>query len=273
MNQQRPRLCSEPARRHRRLVTAGLVLLGLALVACGSQQASPSVAHVARTPTTKAGSPTSALVLATQCLRQHGLPNLPGPILATAGPAEGNMVLDKQALATYPRAEVSQALGACTTSLEQAGLDGGSNSGASSQEIRYLLAFAHCVRNHGVPNFPDPNSSGQIPKVSQQELNRPQFREAEKACQNLLPAGTDDMFAPGEVQQLLIGMLRFSQCMRSHDVPNWPDPTTDSEGRPEFPLEEVPDTNRSYWRQPRIAHVESECQYLLPSALGGVPIG
>jgi len=156
-----------------------------------------------------------------------------------------------------------------------AGVSSNARRGAQSPptNVENALAYSRCMRSHGVPNFPDPNSSGQIPKVSQQELNRPQFREAEKACQNLLPAGTDDMFAPGEVQQLLIGMLRFSQCMRSHDVPNWPDPTTDSEGRPEFPLEEVPDTNRSYWRQPRIAHVESECQYLLPSALGGVPIG
>ncbi len=139
--------------------------------------------------------------------------------------------------------------------------------------VEKALAYSRCMRAHGVRNFPDPDGNGNIPKVSRQELALPQFKAAEKACQNLLPPGTDDMFPPGEVQQLLIGMLRFSQCMRSHGVPNWPDPTTDSEGRPDFPLEEVPDTNRSYWHQPRIAHVESECQYLLPGALGGIPIG
>jgi hypothetical protein len=129
------------------------------------------------------------------------------------------------------------------------------------------------MRRHGVPNFPDPTGSGAIPKVSPQELNTPRFRAAERACQRLLPAGSDDMFPPGEVQQLLIGMLRFSHCMRSHGVPNWPDPTTDSAGRPEFPLEEVPGTNRSYWHQSRITHVIDECQHLLPSALGGMPVG
>jgi hypothetical protein len=139
--------------------------------------------------------------------------------------------------------------------------------------IEKALAYSRCMRAHGVRNFPDPDSNGEIPKASPQELSRPQFKAAEKACQNLLPPGSDDVFPPGEVQQLLIGMLRFSQCMRSHGVPNWPDPTTDSEGRPEFPLEEVPDTNRSYWHQPRITHVGAECQYLLPSALGGTPIG
>ena len=142
-----------------------------------------------------------------------------------------------------------------------------------SSNIRKALAFSRCMRRHGVPNFPDPTSRGAIPKVSRQELDTPQFRAAERACQHLLPAGSNDMFPPGEVQQLLIGMLRFSHCMRSHGVPNWPDPTTDSAGRPEFPLAEVPGTNRNYWHQPRINHVIDECQHLLPSALGGIPVG
>jgi hypothetical protein len=142
-----------------------------------------------------------------------------------------------------------------------------------SSNTQKALAYSRCMRSHGVPTFPDPNSSGEIPKVSQQELNSPQFQAAERACQRLLPAGTDDQFSPGEAEQLLIGMLRFSRCMRSHGVPNWPDPTIDSEGRPEFPLEEVSGTDRNYWHSSRITHVGSECQHLLPPALGGIPIG
>jgi hypothetical protein len=53
---------------------------------------------------------------------------------------------------------------------------------------------------------------------------------------HLLPAGTDDQFPPAEVPELLIGVREFSQCMRSHRVPTWPDPTVDSEGRPGFNL-------------------------------------
>ena len=142
-----------------------------------------------------------------------------------------------------------------------------------SANTQKALAYSRCMRSHGAPTFPDPNSSGALPKVSNQELNSPQFQSAERACQRLLPAGTNDQFPPGEVQQLLIGMLGFSRCMRSHGVPNWPDPTTDAEGRPEFPLSHIPGTNRSYWHSPRIAHVGSECQHLLPTALGGIPVG
>jgi hypothetical protein len=68
--------------------------------------------------------------------------------------------------------------------------------------------------------------------------------------------------------ELLIGMREFSQCMRSHRVPNWPDPTVDSEGRPGFNL--VPsgiDTNSS-----QVTTATHECQHLLPQALGGIPV-
>ena len=147
-------------------------------------------------------------------------------------------------------------------------------SGSSqSTNTQKALAYSRCMRSHGVPSYPDPTSSGVIPKVSSEELNSPQFQAAARACQRLLPPGTDDMFPPGEVQQLLIGMLRFSQCMRSHGVPNWPDPTTDAEGRPGFPVASVPGTSRAYWRSARITQVENECQHLLPAALGGIPVG
>ena len=67
---------------------------------------------------------------------------------------------------------------------------------------------------------------------------------------------------------LLIGMLKFSQCMRSHGVPNWPDPTTDSEGRP-FSSSRAGIPRRR--RRRRVTHA-GECQHLLPPALR-VPIG
>jgi hypothetical protein len=163
------------------------------------------------------------------------------------------------------------------SSPSSTGPGGAANARASadsqSTNTQKLLAFSRCMRSHGVPNYPDPTSSGAIPKVSGQQASSPQFQAAQRACQNLLPAGTNDQFPPGEVRLLLIGMLRFSRCMRSHGVPNWPDPTTDVEGRPEFPLSHVPGTNRNYWHSPRINRVGNECRYQLPSALGGIPVG
>jgi hypothetical protein len=106
------------------------------------------------------------------------------------------MVLDKQALATYPKSAVSQALGACSTALEQAGLDGGPNAAVSSQEIQYLLAFAHCVRNHGVPNFPDPNSQGGF-NLAGSGINSHELTAAElAAARACLPSAHGDVNIP-----------------------------------------------------------------------------
>jgi hypothetical protein len=75
-----------------------------------------------------------------------------------------------------------------------------------------------------------------------------------------------------EVQQLLIGMLRFSQCTALPRSAELARPTTNSEGRPVFLLSAAGFT-RQQAHSPQITHTEGECRHLLPPALGGTPIG
>lgn len=160
MNQ--PQAQPHPGRtRRRRLAAGALVMSALAITACGSRTASPPVAHAPGSSTTTT-SAANALVIAGRCLRHHGIPNLPDPTIATSGPAKGETILDKQVLVAVPNSVFTQALLACHTALEEAGFQSGPNSPANPQEIRYLLAFARCVRHHGISNFPDPNSQGGI---------------------------------------------------------------------------------------------------------------
>ena len=150
-------------------------------------------------------------------------------------------------------------------------------SGSSqSTNTQKALAFSRCMRAHGVRKFPDPYSSGIIPKVSLQQLgvSSSQFQAAEQACQNLLPPGSNDQFPPGETQQLLIGMRRFSQCMRSHGLPNWPDPAIDSAGQPEFPVSTTHGINpHPRPNLPPFATPIRKCRHLMPSALPAIPLG
>lgn len=151
-----------PARRRWGLAAGALALSAAALAACGSRAASPPVAHAAQ-PTGSSSSHTSegqALLLAGRCLRHHGLPNLPDPAIATYGPAKGLPVLAKADLRADPTSVVNQAILACHGPLQQAGVYGMSSTGPTPQQMRDLLAFARCVRAHGIPNFPDPNSQG-----------------------------------------------------------------------------------------------------------------
>jgi hypothetical protein len=146
---------------------------------------------------------------------------------------------------------------------------GGSPNAAGSSSSPSALAYSQCVRSHGVPNFPDPTSSGEVPKGSAQQfgVSDTQYQAAQTACKNLLPAHPNQQFPAAEVQQLLAGMRTFAHCMRSHGVPNWPDPSTDSIGEPVFDITSHGITHAQS-HSPRVQTAMTECHHLLPSALG-----
>jgi hypothetical protein len=69
---------------------------------------------------------------------------------------------------------------ACKSLLPNGGVE---SSGELTQRRASLLAFAACMRKHGIPNFPDPDGQGQFPSSMVQILrNKAQFRAAESAC-------------------------------------------------------------------------------------------
>ena len=90
------------------------------------------------------------------------------------------------------------------------------------------LAFSACMRSHGVPNFPDPTSvsngnSVELQQGSGIDPNSQQYQSAMHACQSLLPAGKVN---GGSVSPTVrTEYLRYAACMRSHGIPNYPDPT------------------------------------------------
>jgi hypothetical protein len=103
------------------------------------------------------------------------------------------------------------------------------------------------MRSHGVPRYPDPASGGQLPKGDAQAfgVSDSTYQAAQRTCQHLLPTGGSfDQQArecieagdcpPALVQQMLTADRKFAQCMRSHGVPNWPDPTIGANGGPVF---------------------------------------
>ena len=83
------------------------------------------------------------------------------------------------------------------------------------------------MRSHGVPNFPDPPSSGQVPKETAQQLgvSSSQLQAAQNTCQHLLPNTGNIDDNPAALHQWWSQMLHFARCMHSHGVPNWPDPS------------------------------------------------
>jgi hypothetical protein len=173
-------------------------------------------------------------------------------------------------------------VGACGGSPSSVGSGGSPTGGGSSNSSNAggsanapLVAFSRCVRSHGVADFPDPQagaSNAKFPSAQQLRVSSSQLSTAETACQRLLPVGVDDQFPPSEVPLLLRSMLPFSRCMRSHGVPNFPDPAVDSEGRPIFPLS-THGISLSYSHSQQFNTVMGKCHNLAPRQLGGIPFG
>ena len=174
---------------------------------------------------------------------------------------------------------------ACSISSSSTGSAGSPNAGGSAS-AHSAVGYSHCIRSHGVPGYPDPNGDGVLPKTSAQRLgvSSSALQAAQSACQHLLPSNGGTLNADSFRQCMLTGdcpramvrqamteMLRFSRCMRAHGVPNWPDPTIGTQGRPAFDLSAHGFSEQqahSQW----LNRKSNECGYEMPDT-GGVPIG
>jgi hypothetical protein len=110
--------------------------------------------------------------------------------------------------------------GGSSSGVAGAGSQAGS-SASKQQDEGQIVRYAQCMRAHGVTDFPDPTSNGGI-TLSKTTVESPQFHSASRACRSLAPAGSQNATVSPQVQAQA---LRFAHCMRSHGVPNFPDPT------------------------------------------------
>lgn len=99
----------------------------------------------------------------------------------------------------------------------------GSSSSQSASTLTRALKYAQCMRTHGVPNFPDPTSgpSGNVSFSLRGSVPRPQLLAAQKVCQSLMGGG---LITSAEKAAANAKALKYAQCMRTHGVPNFPDP-------------------------------------------------
>lgn len=86
-----------------------------------------------------------------------------------------------------------------------------------------LLAYARCIRAHGVPNFPDPSPTGGLIISDDIDPQSPAFRSAQRACNQLAQSGRGQTDAS---ESRKLQLLSLARCMRTHGVPNFPDPTS-----------------------------------------------
>jgi hypothetical protein len=124
-----------------RTIATALILLGcLALAACGSTGQPSGTATGAANAT--AGHQTRDIEFS-DCMRSHGVPNFPDP-------TANGLQLPQGINARSPAFQSAQQ--ACKQFLPNKGLPPATNP----HERAAALAFARCMRAHGLSQFPDP---------------------------------------------------------------------------------------------------------------------
>jgi hypothetical protein len=119
------------------------------------------------------------------------------------------------------RAGVLAAAVAAMTLPAAACSGGGSAAGPGTHLTAYQreLAYAVCMRGHGDPGFPDPQSNGLFAatKANRGALAGPRFASANRACAHLEGPG----LTPAQQERQTAELLRLAACMRAHGITNF----------------------------------------------------
>jgi hypothetical protein len=192
----------------------GLILATVAVVtlvaACSGSAAAPSVATLddpgaSSSPGASPGAsapltPGDAALAFARCMRENGI-DMPDPVVSTD--ADGGTKIEQRAEAAgntpASKDKFTKAEAACRHFMAAAG-PGGPGHQMSAEDMDKLLAFAKCMREHGV-DMPDPTADGGFVMrvddsgganggtggTTKGGPDDPEFQAAEKACSSLLP--------------------------------------------------------------------------------------
>ncbi len=151
--------------RHRLLIALVAVSCVVAVTACGSSGGASSAVGTG-------GGDAPALKFA-ECMRSHGVPNFPDPGKPVGSPGSG---INETAPAFHSAGRRCDRL---THNPQPAG------SPASGSQRLAAIAQSECMRQHGVPNFPDPtflSSGGTSVNLTGLDPQSPAFKQAQAAC-------------------------------------------------------------------------------------------
>jgi hypothetical protein len=170
-----------------RTVAALVLLLALAPAACARNKADdPSVASAQKggvkpssSPSATASEDPDAPLKFSRCMREQGISWFPDP-------KEGKMSI------AIPQGTDRKKLEAAQEACKKFLPNGGQMHQPSAEELEQARQMAKCMRENGVPNFPDPNPDGGLnanPDKLGFSPNDPSWKKAEAACAQYGPKG------------------------------------------------------------------------------------
>ena len=169
-----------------RTVLALSLLLPTALAGCarGATGNDPGVASAANGKPTPSASVSAqpagdAPLKYSQCMREHGMTWFPDP------KKDGEMTL------RIPDGIDKSKMDAAEQACRQWAPNGGNAPKLDAAALEQLRLMAKCMRENGVPNFPDPKPDGQL-AISADQVGAgpgdPTFDKAEKICDKYRPS-------------------------------------------------------------------------------------
>jgi hypothetical protein len=161
------------------VVTAAGVCAAGALTGCGS--GGHTSAH-ASSSATATGDQAAAARELVQCFRQHGVPTFP------------DLVFDQQShswqIPSGTRKPPPSTMSACRSAADK--LRQGSKDDdrpLTAAEVANLRRLSQCMRQHGVPDWPDPNADGTMPLPPRlRSGGKTLVRSQLQACRQYFPA-------------------------------------------------------------------------------------
>jgi hypothetical protein len=144
--------------RNRILVVSGLLAAGVVAGCSASPSAAvPSLAG-ATAAATNHGSQAQALHAAAQCIRDHGVPAYPDPVIAP----DGSVYTDQRSLQDASKNSgtfFDPIQAACRSVFAAANFNPGTEAKATPALVQAGVRAARCMRAHGLPNYRDPTAS------------------------------------------------------------------------------------------------------------------
>jgi hypothetical protein len=119
-----------------------------------------------------------------------------------------------------------------TGTANRTGTGGDKNATDQAKAVK----FAECIREHGVPDFPDANAKGEF--VFGIDVSPAVWTKAVDACKDLQPPGS---LSAKRTSKQQTASLEFAQCVRENGVKDFPDPAN---GEPLVDTTRIPSTDR-----------------------------
>ena len=154
---------------------------------------------------------------------------------------------------------------ACGSSAGSSSASGIGASGSLNQRSTVALRdLARCVRAHGLPSFPDPQVGRDgVPRFPDSAPRVP--AATQRACSTVAARIPPEYTSTTAVSTSDFEKLAtLARCIRSHGVPDWPDPN---------PLGEFPiDTRLQHGGKRQFSAALHACARLNPNPNGGVNV-